>query len=81
LALVHLIGAGPDRQHLGHDVEHRHRVRLSGDNFDNATQMLTFAGGSTLTTLGSGFCLGLGATGAFTGNFKVTVPPSPIILL
>jgi hypothetical protein len=53
----------------------------AADSFDNATQTLTFTGDSTLTTLGSGFCLGLGATGAFTGNFKVTVPPSPIILL
>jgi hypothetical protein len=54
-----------------------HITGTTAANWSNA-QVLSFPGGSTLNTSGSGFCLGLGSTGSLTGSVNVTGSPSPI---
>jgi hypothetical protein len=54
-----------------------HVTGSTAANWSN-TQVLSFPGGSTLNTSGSGFCLGLGSTGSLTGSVNVTGSPSPI---
>jgi hypothetical protein len=54
-----------------------HVTGSTAANWSN-TQVLSFPGGSTLNTSGSGFCIGLGSTGAMSGSFNVTGSPSAI---
>jgi hypothetical protein len=54
-----------------------HVTGSTAANWSN-TQVLSFPGGSTLNTSGSGFCIGWGSTGAMSGSFNVTGSPSAI---